>query len=264
MACFTFDTALLRLPGRSVVDGLRAHAGAGPTYDGILAEHAAYAEALETAGLTVFVLDPLEAHPDSVFVEDPALVFTEGAILLRPGAATRTREAQYLGDALIEHFGQVAEISRGHVDGGDILVTPDVVMIGLSQRTDCAGAEALITELGRLGHKGRAVAPPGGALHLKTQATLLDEETMLVTQAAEASGLFARFRQIIVDPREAGAANALRINDRLLVAAQHRRTADRLACEGYDLIAVDTTQIERIDAGLTCMSLRWQQRSPLQ
>jgi dimethylargininase len=89
---FDFDSAILRTPATSVVHGLRAHDRGNPIFEAVLAEHAAYAAALEAAGLRVELLEPLEEFPDSVFVEDPALVFREGAILLRPGAPTRVGE----------------------------------------------------------------------------------------------------------------------------------------------------------------------------
>ncbi len=258
MRCFDFSHAILRAPGRSVIDGLRAHDGPSPTFAGIQAEHSAYAAALRTCGLDVSVLDPLEDHPDGLFVEDPALVFTEGAILLRPGAATRAAEAAYLRPVLEQQFGEVLELSAGHADGGDVMVTPDQVLIGLSARTDMIGAQALAAALARLGKRSQIVTPPQGALHLKTIASLIDEETILTTREGEASGLFARYRQIVVESGEDTAANALRINDRLLLAAGFPRIADRLAALGYEPVLLDTTHVARIDAGMSCMSLRWQ------
>src|SRR4029079_379164 len=96
MRVFDFNSAIVRLPGRSVVHGLRAEPGPAPVFDALVAEHRAYVEALKTAGVEVTVLDPLEPYPDSIFVEDPALVFSEAAILLRPGAPSRRDEAQEL------------------------------------------------------------------------------------------------------------------------------------------------------------------------
>jgi dimethylargininase len=257
MACHDFTNAILRTPGRSVIEGLRAHDGPGPDYDAVLREHGAYAQALRDAGLSVEIFEPLEDFPDSVFVEDPALVFGEGAILLNPGADTRRGEVERIAPVLERHFPQMIRLGEGFADGGDVLVTPERVMIGLSARTDEAGARALAEALGRLGRKGEVVAPPREALHLKTIATLIDEETILTTQAGEASGLFAEFRVIVLDPAENPAANALRINETLLLSAGFPRIAERLDREGYRLALVDTTHVARIDAGLSCMSLRW-------
>jgi len=263
MGVFDFDTALLRRPGMSVIHGLRPGDGPSPRVEDICAEHDAYAAALERAGLEVHVLPALEDFPDGLFVEDPALVFPEGAILLRPGTATRVAEAETLRPALEAHFDAVIELEAGHVDGGDVLVTPDLVLIGLSQRTDRKGAKALADALGRFGRRSRIIVPPPGMLHLKTAVTLIDEETVLTTEACEASGLFTRFRQLVVPASEEAAANALRVNDMLLVGDRFDRTNDLLDREGFSLVPLPTEQIGRIDAGLTCMSLRWTKRRAL-
>lgn len=257
MTCHDFTHAILRTPGRSVVGGLHAGEGPAPEYEAVLREHAAYADALREAGLTLDMLDPLEAFPDSVFVEDPALVFGEGAILLNPGADTRRGEVAELAPVLERHFGQVLRIGEGNADGGDVLVTPDRVLIGLSARTDATGAAVLVAALGKLGRKSEIVDPPREALHLKTIATLIDEETILTTQAGAASGLFTGFRVLTLDAGEEAAANALRINETLLLSDGHPRIAERLDREGYRLALLDTTHVARIDAGLSCMSLRW-------
>ena len=256
LAPFDFDHALLRKPGRSIVHGLRA-GGVAPEYDSILAEHAGYAAALEQAGLQIDILEPDEAHPDSMFIEDPALVFAEGAILLCPGAPSRVSEAASLRGALAKRFGRIEALDEGHADGGDILIMPNIVMIGLSSRTDRAGAEALGRIVAGFGLPSRIVAPPRGALHLKTAATLIDETTVLTTPEGAESGLFAGLRHIVVDPDERGAANALRANDFLLVSRQYPRTAERLAGADFRLVEVDTRHVARLDGGLTCMSLRY-------
>ena len=260
MACHDFTNAILRTPGRSVVEGLRAHDGPGPVYEAVLREHAAYAAALRDAGLTLAILDPLEEFPDSMFVEDPALVFEQGAILLDPGADSRRGEVATLAPVLDRRFGTVIRLGAGHADGGDVLVTPERVMIGLSARTDADGARALAEMLEQLGLRAEIVAPPREALHLKTIATLIDEETILTTEAGAASGLFGGFRTLVTDPAEEAAANALRINDTLLLSAGHPQIAERLDREGYRVKLVDTTHVGRIDAGLSCMSLRWKAR----
>src|SRR5688500_8336858 len=100
MGCFDFTNAIVRRPGASAIEGLRAGGGPGPSLAGLRAEHDAYMEALETAGLAVEILPPLEAFSDSMFVEDPALVFPEGAILLRPGAPSRAGEVVSLEPVL--------------------------------------------------------------------------------------------------------------------------------------------------------------------
>lgn len=254
---FAFDRAIVRTPSASVVHGLRAGGGPDPSLEGVLREHAAYVTALQSAGLAVAVLAPLEALPDAVFVEDPALVFADGAILLRPGAPERRAEARELEPALREHFERVLQLPVGCVDGGDVLVTPQVTLIGLSARTDRVGATALVGLLAQLGRKGRAVQTPRGVLHLKSACTLLDEETILATAPLAASGVFPGFRVLVVPEAEARAANALRLNKRVLASAEGPRTLELLDRHGYDPMPLATAEIGRLDAGLSCMSLRW-------
>jgi len=130
MRVFDFTHAIVREPGRSVVDGIRTTPNA-PSYEGVMTEHRAYVAALRAAGLSVDVLPPLEGFPDSVFVEDPAFVVPEGAILLRPGAPSRLGEREAMRDALGEHFGRLPELQEGELaDGGDVLVTPRTIFIG--------------------------------------------------------------------------------------------------------------------------------------
>lgn len=257
MAPFDFNAAIVRAPGHSVTNGLRVGGGPGPSYATVASEHAGYVAALRAAGVAVEILPPLEAFPDSMFVEDPALVFPEGAILLRPGAPSRMDEARYLEAVLRERFSQVLSLPEGFADGGDVLVTPGLVYIGLSGRTDEAGGRALIAALETLGHHGCLAATPPGTLHLKTASSLIDEETVLATQALAASGIFKGLRTLIVPEEEPGAANVLRINDVVLAASHYPRTLDLLDRHGLRVTPLPVSEVAKIDAGLSCMSLRW-------
>ncbi|MEQ1782145.1 MAG: arginine deiminase family protein [Hyphomonadaceae bacterium] len=254
---YRFNSAIVRQPARSVVHGLRADDRGDPTFEGVAAEHAAYVLALEKAGVRVTVLPPLEDFPDSIFVEDPALVFTEGAIVLRPGASTRARETDHLTPVLAQLFEQVLNLSSGFADGGDILTTSGRVLIGLSARTDRAGAEDLQSALAQLGLKSEIVTTPAGVLHFKTDCSLLDEERILSTNRLAASGVFSHFKVITVPEGEEAAANALRVNDTMFVGADFPRTIEKLQTEGFNVVPLNTAEIGKIDAGLSCMSLRW-------
>jgi dimethylargininase len=257
MRPWEFDRALARAPARSVTDGLRAGGGPPPTHAGVAAEHAAYVRALTDAGVAVEVLPALEAYPDSLFVEDPALVFADAAIVLRPGAASRRGEADEIAPALARNFARVLRLERGFADGGDVLTTPRGVFIGRSARTDRDGAEALVALLGEIGLEGIPVATPEGVLHLKSDCAILDGETILITRRLAAPGGFGGFRLIEVAEGEEGAANAIAVNGRVLMSAQYPRTIEIVMREGYRVEALDTREIARVDAGLSCMSLRW-------
>jgi dimethylargininase len=257
MRVFDFNAALARTPGRSVVAGLRAGDGPDPDYAAILEEHRRYVAALRAAGLEVDVLDPLEGFPDSMFVEDPALVFAEGAIVLRPGAPSRLGETASIRPELALRFDEVLTLADGFADGGDVLVTPDTVFIGLSDRTDRVGAEGLQRLLAKLGRRSRVVETPPGGLHLKSAATLVDEETVLTTPELAAAGVFKGLRALVGPASEASGACVLRVNDVILAGAQFPRTLDLLADHGLEIVPLSVAEIVKIDAGLTCMSLRW-------
>ena len=258
IAPFHFTDAIVRRPAKSVVSGLRAEDRGAPAYEGVIAEHDAYIAALRSAGVEVTVLPPLEAFPDSIFVEDPALVFTEGAIMMRPGAPSRLDEVREIAPVLRDMFDNVLELPiPGFAEGGDILTTPRSVMIGLSSRTDLDGAKGLQNCLAKLGRESRIVETPAGVLHFKTDCSLLDEEIVLSTQRLAASGVFEDFETVIIPGGEEAAANALRVNDVVFVGSDFPRTIEILAKRGYDVVPLATSQIGKIDAGLSCMSLRW-------
>lgn len=254
---FDFTHAILRRPGTSVVKGLRAGGGPDPAFADVQAEHAGYAAALADAGLTLTLLDPLEEHPDAIFVEDPALVFPEGAIVLRPGTPSREAEGEFLRETLQTRFARVLDLPTGHADGGDVLVMADKVLIGLSARTDREGAEALCALLTELGYRAEIAVTPPEVLHLKTASSLLDEETVLATPALAVTGIFAGYRVIVVPESESGGANVLRVNDRVLAGAGFPRVLDALDQHGLSVVPLANAAIAAIDAGFTCMSLRW-------
>jgi dimethylargininase len=255
---FDFNQAIVRRPGASAVRGLRSDSLAIPALDGILREHTLYVDALLEAGLVVDILPPLEDFPDSVFVEDPALVLPEGAILLRPGAPSRLGETVAMRDALRRHFADVPALEGdGYADGGDVLVTPRTIFIGISARTNRRGAAALAARLAALGRKAEVVATPAGVLHFKTAVSLLDEDTVLATRRMAESGIFRGYRVLVVPEGEEAAANALRVNDVVLLGEAFVRTRDLLAEAGFAMRALSVAEIGKLDAGLSCMSLRW-------
>ncbi|MBK6704767.1 MAG: dimethylarginine dimethylaminohydrolase [Caulobacteraceae bacterium] len=252
-----FNRAIVRTPSRSVVEGLRAVDFGAPSYDGVIAEHRDYVRVLESLGVSVETLPALEAFPDSVFVEDTALVFTGAAILLRPGAATRRGEAAEMAATLNRNFARMLHLEDGTAEGGDVLTTPRGVFIGASARTSVAGATALVALLAQIGQQGFVVNTPRGVLHLKSDCSLLDDETILCTSCLAAAEPFPGFRLILTPPGEEGAANALRIGDSVLLSKGYPKTAEVLARASYNVKPLATAEIAKIDAGLSCMSLRW-------
>ncbi|MFZ5743924.1 MAG: arginine deiminase family protein [Pseudomonadota bacterium] len=254
---FRFDRAISRRPGASVVKGLRAGGGPDPSLAGVLAEHAAYVAALEAAGLAVTLLEPLEDFPDAIFVEDPALVFPDCAILLNPGTQTRAGEGAFLRPTLEKMFETVLDLPEGHADGGDVLAMDGAVYIGLSARTDRTGAEALARLLEGTGRKAVVAETPPSVLHLKTASSIVDEETILATRELAASGVYNGYRVLEIPAGEEAGANVLRVNDTILAGSRFPHILDLLDGHGAKVVCLENSEIEKIDAGFTCMSLRW-------
>ncbi len=255
---YRFTDAIVRQPGKTVTDGLRAVDSGPPDPTALADEHSRYIAALKAAGLSVHVLPPLDDFPDSIFVEDPALCLDSVAVLLRPGAPTRLGESAAIEPSLGAFFGELLHIETpGFVDGGDLLLTERELVIGLSQRTDAEGARQLEKIAYSRGIAARAVASPPGVLHLKSACALLDEETLLVTAALAASDVFSGYRCLIVPQGEDYAANAIRVNDTLLLSNDYPRTAEMLDHAGYNIVPLPTAEVRKLDAGLSCMSLRF-------
>ena len=258
MRAYQFNSMLARSPARSVVKGLRAVDRGNPSYELVKQEHAAYLQAMRSAGLRVSVLPALEEYPDSMFVEDTAVVFDDTAVLLRPGAPTRHAESALIAPTLHKMFRNLLQLAgEGSADGGDVLATPRGYFIGLSSRTDEIGARALQACLQERGFDARIVETPRNVLHLKSDCALLDEETILCTARLAGTGIFSGFKLLVVPDGEEPAANALRVNETVLLGREYPRTAELLDTLGWPLTLLATAQINRIDAGLSCMSLRW-------
>ncbi|AHM05535.1 NG,NG-dimethylarginine dimethylaminohydrolase 1 [Roseibacterium elongatum DSM 19469] len=253
----TFTHALCRAPAASVTEGLRAVDQGDPDPMAFAREHAAYVTALRATGATVTVLPALEHFPDSVFIEDPALVLNGVAIMLRPGAPSRAGEAAALRPDLVRHCAGVIDLPEGAVDGGDILCSDTEAMVGLSARTDRAGIAALRPLVEDLGYRLRLVETPPEILHFKTESSLLDPETILATPRLAATGCFDGYRVIETAEGEAAAANAIRFNAPVLLSAGFPHTAERLTHAGYEVVELATTQAALVDGGLSCMSLRY-------
>lgn len=255
---FRFTHAITRLPSDSVANGLRATDTGDPSGAKFREEHALYVKALQEAGLTVDVLPSLEDFPDSCFVEDPAFCLPEGAIQLRPGAASRAGEGAQICPALAARFDEVVELPEdGHVDGGDVLMLDDIILIGLSARTDKKGAAAFRDILSNLGYSAEIWETPDGVLHFKTACSTLGDDVILATSVMAESGFFGDREVIFVPDGEEYAANVIRINDVVLVPEGYPKTRAAIEAAGFSTVAVPTHEARKVDGGLSCLSLRF-------
>ena len=255
---YHFTHAILRKPGASIANGLRAEDQGNPSHKRFLEDHEAYAAALVDAGAEITVLEPAEDLPDSVFVEDAALCLQEGAIIMRPGAPSRLAEADLMAPHLEKHYGTVERIQGpGFIEGGDILVTEREILVGRSARTDAAGVEELRSIVSKWGYALREVHTPPGVLHFKTDCSLLDDETILATERLDASACFEGYRVIHTALGEEAAANAIRFNGVVLLPAGFPKTAQKLEGAGYSIRQIGNTEAAKVDGGMSCLSLRF-------
>jgi dimethylargininase len=218
------------------------------------AEHAAYERALAEAGCRVERLPADEHMPDSVFVEDIAIVFDELAIVTRPGAASRRRERVAISAALKPYRTLRAIEPPGTLDGGDVLTVGTRVFAGVSTRTTADAVAQLQQLLGPYGYTVCAI-PVDGCLHLKSAVTALGDEVLLANRAWLPSDAFRGYDIVDVDPGEPAAANALRLADRIIFPAAFPRTADRIERRGFTVATVDASELAKAEGAVTCCSL---------
>jgi len=255
---FTFTHAICRKPAPSVVDGLRANDVGNPDFDTFAIHHQRYVEALRNAHCEVTVLEALDTYPDSVFIEDAALCLAGTAIALRPGAKSRFGEAAALMPDLQKHFRRVVSLpGDGFVDGGDVLVTDTEVFIGLSERTNRVGFENLSKLVSELGYSVKEIHTPPGVLHFKSDCGLIDSKTIFVTPALNATGCFSDYNVIETPANESAAANLIRVNDTVFISEGYPATKVLLEDAGYKVVALPNSEAEKVDGGLSCMSLRF-------
>jgi len=218
------------------------------------AQHHAYEQALASAGYRVERLDADAAMPDSVFVEDMAIVFDELAILTRPGADSRRREMPAVAAALAA-YRPLREIQPpGTVDGGDVLVAGRNVYVGRSTRSNDAAMSQMRRILEPFGYRVSA-AEVRGCLHLKSAVTALADDVLLVNPGWIDAAAFDGFTLVEVAPEEPSAANALRLADRVIAARAFPRTADRIAALGLQVELVDASELAKAEGAVTCCSL---------
>lgn len=252
-----FKNAIVRKPCPEMIRGISSASLGIPDYNRALEQHRAYVDALRSCGLEVKVLEADSRFPDSVFVEDVALCTSECAIVTNPGASSRNGEQLEMKPVLETYYKKVESIDApGTLDAGDVMMHGKHFFIGLSNRTNAGGAEQLIRILENYGMSGSTV-PLTGMLHLKTGLSCLEQNHLLVTGELTHHPAFDTFQKIVVDPLEAYAANSLWINSWVLVPAGFPGTLEKIQQAGYRTIVLDMSEFQKLDGGLSCLSLRF-------
>jgi dimethylargininase len=256
----TFHRAIVRPPSSNFADGLTTQDLGTPSFDKALEQHAAYCQALRRCGLELIELPAEPDYPDATFVEDTAILTPRGAILARPGAASREEEVQSMRPVLAGFYERLAEIKApGTLDGGDISEAGEHFFIGVSERTNQAGAEQLADFLAGLGYTSNLVDIHGvaGILHLKSGIAYLGEGRLALIDALVEHPAFRGYEVIRLEAQENYAANCVRVNDYVLTAKGYPQFQRALEAAGYRLLALDMSEYQKMDGGLSCLSLRF-------
>jgi dimethylargininase len=257
---YWFTRAIVRPPSSNFADGLTSVSLGKRDFALALSQYSHYCAALERCGLQLVTLPEDSAHPDATFVEDAAVLSPRCNVITRPGAASRDGETVAIREALtVLKIKTVSIEAPGTLDGGDICENGEHFFIGVSQRTNWDGAQQLAAFLEKAGYSTSCIdirAVPD-ILHLKSGiASLGDNRIVAIDSLAEHHALKG-VEIVRVVPGEEYAANCVRVNDRVLVAAGFPKLEQSLAKLGYESIMLDMSEFQKMDGGLSCLSLRF-------
>ena len=225
------------------------------------AQHQQYMQALAALGCEVHTLPAEPDLPDSVFVEDVAIVLDELAIITRPGADSRKPETLSIAQALQPYRKLYHILAPGTVDGGDVLRIGKTIYVGLSSRSNLAAVEQMQSLTRPYGYSIKGVQV-NGCLHLKSAVTQVAGNTLLINpnwvDAAAFAGAFGEMNLIEVDASEPYGANALLVGETVIYPASFPRTRKRLEQRGIPILAVDVSELAKAEGAVTCCSLVFQ------
>ena len=249
-------TAIVRKPAPNFADGLTTSSLGKPSYPLVLEQHAAYVETLGSLNIEVECLEPLPAFPDAYFVEDPAIVLPKIAVITNPASDSRKGEKDAIAPVLSKYRDLVYIQNPGTLEGGDVFCVGAHYYIGISDRTNGEGARQLGRILESQGMSWTSV-PVDSGLHLKSSVNYVGQNTLLTTQDFADHLAFAAYQKIIVKPNEALATNTIWVNNHLIMPAGYPQAYEALKELGVKIIILNMSEVEKMDGGLTCLSLRF-------
>ncbi len=252
-----FKNAIVKTPSRSMINGITSATLGQPDYSKALIQHKDYINALKECGLKVTVLEADEDFPDSTFVEDVALCTPHCAIITNPGAETRKKEIHAMIPTIEQHYKQIEYIQApGTIEAGDIMMVGNHYYIGLSKRTNQQGANQMIAYLNKYGMQGSMVTMKE-FLHLKTGVNYLENNNLLACGEFFDKPDFAQYNISEIAGDEAYATNSVWINGTILTPKGFPKTKLIIENLGYKIREVDVSEFEKLDGGLSCLSLRF-------
>ena len=247
--------AITHTPSPKLAEGELTYLDRQPIdYKRALAQHSEYCRTLAACGATVHTIGDNIEMPDSVFVEDSAVVFDEVAVIASMGAESRRGEPAAIERELQRYRDTVRVELPALLDGGDVVVAGKNVLVGLSSRTDAAGVSAMGDVVAQFGYSVRAVRVTG-CLHLKSACTALPDGRLLVNpQWIERDDLNG-FEQVEIVPDEPFAGDVALVGENVIAGSSFPRTNEKLARLGYKVSTVDLSEFAKAEGGVTCLSL---------
>jgi dimethylargininase len=255
-----FTKAIVRRPCVNFASGETSVDLGDPDFDRVLQQHRSYCHALESCGLKLIELPPDEKHPDSTFVEDTAVLTSRGAVLTRLGADSRCGEVESIAPVVRDYFSNVFSIEApGTVDAGDVCEAGDHFFIGISRRTKEEGAKQLAGLLSSFGYTSSLIDIRGlsNILHLKSGMAYVSGRRLVVIDALRNVEEFSGYDLICLNSNEEYAANCLSLNGKILIASGFPTLRRELEQLGYPIMSLDMSEFQKMDGGLSCLSLRF-------
>lgn len=252
-----FSNVIVKTPGKSYTQGLTTSNLGTPDYEKTLNQHAEYVNALKRCGVEVTKLASSEDFPDSTFVEDNAVLTEEFAVITNPGATSRNQEKKLM-DPIVRGFYQTIHYIEppGTLDGGDVLQAEDQFYIGISDRTNEAGARQFKAIVEQFSYQA-TIVPLKTFFHLKTGVAYLGDNRMVVAGEFIDHPDFASYDKLVISNNERYAANCIRVNDTVIIPEGYPEAKHKIEAAGYPTIALDMSEFQKQDGGLSCLSLRF-------
>ncbi|MBW9212016.1 MULTISPECIES: dimethylarginine dimethylaminohydrolase family protein [Terrabacteria group] len=257
-----FTNAIVRKPCKAMIEGIATgmFSEESPIYEDALRQHESYVKTLEELGVSVLVLEALEQYPDSCFVEDPAVVMKDFAVITNSPRETRNGEKDEILPAIRQFYkeDEIYDIqSPGTMEGGDVMFVDGHFYVGLSERTNLEGVRQFREIVQKYGYDVTSV-PVTEGLHLKDFVIYLENGNMLLSEKMNNEEAFAKFNRFVVPKEELYAINSLYINGTVMVPDGFPKTKEYIESLGYPVKVVNTDEFKKIDGSLTCLSLRFE------
>lgn len=251
-----FTKAIVRRPTHTFAQGITEANLGKPDYQVAIKQHDAYCEALIKCGLQLTVMEGDPTFPDSCFIEDTAVVTKDFGVIARPGNKKRLGEEVEVRKVLEPLMPLYSITDPGTLDGGDVMQADNHFFIGLSNRTNLTGSRQLKDFLSTHNYDV-VVIPICNILHFKTGVNYLGENNLLIQEGICTMNELSKFNKIVIMQDELYAANCLRINDYVLIPKGFPKTKKSVENLGYKIIELELSEFQKMDGGLSCLSLRF-------